>query len=78
MSDGKNEEAGKQEETELSEDQLEEVAGGAQTTHIPNPVEEGVDPFAGVKDVDSSLEEQKQDEIQLANDSVLGVRPPTN
>ncbi len=28
MSDEKNEEAGKQEETELSEDQLEEVAGG--------------------------------------------------
>ena len=78
MSDEKNEEAGKQEETELSDDQLEAAAGGAQTTHIPNPDEEGVDPFAGVKDVDLSLEEQKQDEIQLANDPVLGVRPPTN
>ena len=76
MSDEKNEEAGKQEEIELSDDQLEKAAGGAVIPVTTQP-EGGVDPFAGVKDVDLSLEEQKQDEIQLANDPIQGVRPPT-
>ena len=40
MSDEKNEEAGKQEETELSEDQLEEVAGGDAASPKPSPYEE--------------------------------------
>ena len=76
MSDETNEEAGKQDETELSDDQLEEAAGGNVLPGV-GAVEEGVDPFAGVKDVDLSLEEQNKDEIQLANDSIQGVRPPT-
>ena len=40
MSDEKNEEAGKQEETELSEDQLEEVAGGDAASPEIRPYEE--------------------------------------
>ena len=40
MSDEKNEEAGKQEETELSEDQLEEVAGGDAASPKISPYEE--------------------------------------
>ena len=40
MSDEKNEEAGKQNETELSEDQLEEVAGGDAASPKISPYEE--------------------------------------
>ena len=70
MSDEKNEEAGKQDETELSDDQLEKAAGGAvipvqtplEGAVIPVTLEEAVIPF--------TLEEQNKDEIKLANDPV--------
>ena len=75
MSDEKNVEAGKQEETELSDDQLEAAAGGA-VIPVQTPVEEGVDPFAGVKDVDLSLEEQNKDQIPIvANVDPTGLEP---
>ena len=71
MSDEKNEEAGKPEETELSEDQLEQAAGGA-IIPIQTPLEGAVIPISLDEAViPVTLEEQKPG-IQQGSDPVKG------
>ncbi len=79
MSDEKKE-AGKQEETELSKDQLEEASGGAEVDYFQKPelnketpLEEVVIPplDEAVIPVQTPLDEQKPG-IQLGNDPALG------
>ena len=72
MSDEKNEEAGKQDETELSEDQLEDVAGGDAASPEIIPYQE----LLGSKTYDKDIAQSSDGPRSVTEDGTVVASDP--